>query len=590
MKKILSLIIFILFLVSFGFTQTLSKSEKTKISELMQDIEEAEDDKKFDVVYDKYIEIATIYSDISTSDAEENYNLAFQKAKNSKDKMVVKNLIGTMYENQKDYSKAATFYLDALRYAKETGNEEKFVLNSYITVGYIYESNDQNSTAINYFNEALKLGLKYKNSKQVSRVLNEISKCYKKDGNNDGATKYKNLANMSLEKIEAEISFNKKQNVEKNREIDALINSLSKIGSENIGLKESLTKQINDIKQLQNSLQKLNDTLAHQELALKKVKENLNSKTQELSKVENYLRKRDVALTAAIAIILLITILAILTLRGYFIKKKQHKLLEEQKKIIAAKNEDITGSIRYAKRIQKAILPTESDLKIHFPDSFVILQPKDIVSGDFYWIAEQNDKIIIAAADCTGHGVPGAFMSVLGITYFDEIVNKSYITDSDLIINKLRESIIKSFHVHESASQTKDGMDLALIVVDKNMKKLSYSGAYNPLILIREGEVFVYKADRIPVGFHDKVNHLFTKTEIDLKSGDAIYMFSDGFLDQFGGKHGRKFLLNRLKELLLKIYYKPMNDQKEVLDNAFNLWKGNYEQVDDVLLMGIKIK
>jgi serine phosphatase RsbU (regulator of sigma subunit) len=264
-------------------------------------------------------------------------------------------------------------------------------------------------------------------------------------------------------------------------------------------------------------------------------------------------------------------------------------LLAEQKKIIDAKNEDMTASVRYAERIQKALFSPITSLNKIFPESFIILKPRDIVSGDFYWFSEIGNKIVVAAADCTGHGIPGAFMSVLGISFFDEIVNKSHITESDQIINKLRNNIVKSFHVTDEAGQAKDGMDLTLVVIDKQKMTLQFSGAYNPLLIMRDGEAIVHKADRMPVGFHDKYHTPFTKHEFELKKGDLLYMFSDGFLDQFGGLHGKKFLFKRLQEVLQKICYKSMEDQRDILESAFKQWKGKYDQVDDVLLMGIRI-
>ncbi len=585
--KYFLLLIFI-FTLKIASTQELSSSQKAQISELMQDAQEAESDKNTAKAADKYTEIATIYSNISLSKAEEYYNEAFRLSKTSYEKMSLKNLIGSLYENKKHYAEAAKLYQEALVYAKETENEEKYVLNTYKSIGDMFQKAKQYRTAISYYLEGLKICIKFKNKKTASDILRHISNCYLQNGENQSASKCSGLMDETLEKINKEI-FGKQSNPENSAELSNLRFVISKIGDENKGLKDSLLSQINDIEQLQNQTRSLSDTLNSQQRALSLVQKNLSDKSEQLTKVETYLQQRNFALTAAIAIISIITLLAILTLRGYFIQRKQNKLLAEQKKIINLKNEDMTASIRYAERIQKALFMPITDFNRIFPESFIIFKPRDIVSGDFYWFGELDDKIIVVAADCTGHGIPGAFMSVLGITYFDEIVNKSKISQTDTIVNLLRNSIIKGFHVSDQTVQAKDGMDLSLIVLEKKTMKLQYTGAYNPLLIIRQGEVLIFKADRMPVGFHDKYTNPFTKTEIDVQKDDVVYLFSDGYLDQFGGLHGKKFLFKRLQEVLQKIYHKPMEDQKEIIENAFKQWQGKYEQVDDVLLMGFRI-
>ncbi len=265
------------------------------------------------------------------------------------------------------------------------------------------------------------------------------------------------------------------------------------------------------------------------------------------------------------------------------------KKVVEQKRLIELKNEEITSSIEYAKRIQKAILPLEAEISKLLPGYFIFYQPKDIVSGDFYWFTQKGNKSIIVAADCTGHGVPGAFMSMLGISMLDDIVNHQNIVQSDLILNKLKDSIIKSLHQTNNKGELKDGMDLSLLIIDRVEMTLQFSGAYNPLLIIRNNELYTHKADRMPVGFHFKHNTTFSKTDLNLEKDDMLYIFSDGYTDQFGGVSNKKFMMKQFKSLLLEIHHQPLKAQKKAIKERFFEWKSSYPQTDDIIIIGIKV-
>ncbi len=256
---------------------------------------------------------------------------------------------------------------------------------------------------------------------------------------------------------------------------------------------------------------------------------------------------------------------------------------------LAQKNKDITDSIRYAQRIQDAVLPTTGYVNQLLPECFILFKPRDIVSGDFYWISGKNDRIIFAAADCTGHGVPGAFMSMLGISFLNEIVNKKESLKANEILNELREYVITSMKQTGKRGETQDGMDLALCIIDKNSNKIQYSGAYNPLYMIRNQKLTVIKANRMPVGYYFKETRAFKNHELDIQKGDTFYMFSDGYVDQFGGEDNKKFNSKQYKSLILENHMKPMPEQKTILENTFNNWKGTREQLDDILVVGFRI-
>jgi len=268
----------------------------------------------------------------------------------------------------------------------------------------------------------------------------------------------------------------------------------------------------------------------------------------------------------------------------------QRDLAERQKGEIEKQNLKITDSIQYASRIQTALLPPDILLDNLFEEYFVYFRPRDIVSGDYYWTNKKDDKIIMVAADCTGHGVPGAFMSVLGISFLNEIVNTSHLDSAAEILNKMRDRVKQALRQTGKKGETKDGMDMALAIFDMKNKKIQFAGANNPLYIIRNEELIQYKPDRMPIGIFLKEKDSFTNHTIDVENNDLIYIFSDGYIDQFGGTDKRKFLSTNFKELLLKIHKKPLREQHDLIENNMKEWKGDYQQIDDMLVIGIKIK
>lgn len=266
---------------------------------------------------------------------------------------------------------------------------------------------------------------------------------------------------------------------------------------------------------------------------------------------------------------------------------EQNQQLEYQKAEIEEKTNDILDSIKYAERIQTAILPTDDTLSTIFDgEHFVLYKPKDIVSGDFYWADRFGDQAIFAAVDCTGHGVPGAFVSIVGFNGLNRTVNEFDLRDPGQILDKLTDLVVGTFA--KSESSIKDGMDIALCNIDYSKMVLTYAGANNPLIYVRDGELHEIKANKQPIGeFQNRVP--FTTHTLELKKGDCIYVFSDGYADQFGGEKGKKFKGKALKKLLLDIHNLDMKTQREKLNEVFELWKGDFEQLDDVCLFGVKI-
>ncbi len=274
----------------------------------------------------------------------------------------------------------------------------------------------------------------------------------------------------------------------------------------------------------------------------------------------------------------------------------QRDTLREQRNLLAEVNDslqkaydEIEDSIHYASRIQKAILPPDDYLQKVIPNAFFFYKPRDIVSGDFYWVASKNNKVIVSAVDCTGHGVPGAFMSIVGNNQLNYALNVENETQPSKILRILDDGVTETLRQTQTES-IQDGMDLAMVTIDKKSKKLQYSGAFNPMILVRDGELMKCKADRIPVGGHIiEAEKNFTNNEITYQDGDMIYMYSDGYPDQFGGPKGGKYMTGKFIKFLHQLAGHPVEKQYQLLDEELKSWMGDEPQIDDILVIGIRL-
>lgn len=264
-------------------------------------------------------------------------------------------------------------------------------------------------------------------------------------------------------------------------------------------------------------------------------------------------------------------------------------LAEKQRDEIITQKKELTDSIIYASQIQSSLIPGSELFKKSFSDYFILNKPKDIVSGDFFWISAKGNKTIVAITDCTGHGVPGAFMSLLGIGLLNEIVNDLNIVQPNLILNNLRDKVIKSLAQSGTDEETMDGMDIALITLDRENFTLQFSGANNSLIKIRNNKLCETRGDRMPVGSYLIADKPFTNHEIEIEANDSLYLFSDGYKDQYGWRNNRKLKHSRFLEYLLSIQNVPMKAQKILLGNNLKNWMGDLEQIDDILVVGVQV-
>ena len=272
----------------------------------------------------------------------------------------------------------------------------------------------------------------------------------------------------------------------------------------------------------------------------------------------------------------------------------EQKVKERTEEVVKQKAEieelytDVTASIRYAKRLQDSILPPEKLIKKYFPSSFVLFKPKDIVSGDFYWVGKQKNEFMFAAVDCTGHGVPGAFMSLVGANGLNSAFKEHKLSKPGLILDDLNRYANEA--LNKSADDSiRDGMDITLCSINSKEMKLKFAGANNPVYLIRDGELEIYKTNKFAIGSFNYEEHNYENFEIDLVKGDKVYAFSDGYPDQFGGERGKKFMYKKFKELLVETVNESMENQKRMLEERLAEWMGNYEQVDDIVIFAVEI-
>jgi serine phosphatase RsbU (regulator of sigma subunit) len=269
-------------------------------------------------------------------------------------------------------------------------------------------------------------------------------------------------------------------------------------------------------------------------------------------------------------------------------KEQALNLIARQKIELELRDKSITDSLTYAQRIQEARLPSEIYFRNHFERSFIFFKPKDIVSGDFYWIGEKGKKVFVVAADCTGHGVPGALMSMIGLEIIEKTINEDNIEIPSKILAVLNKGLEKTFSREKNIGTIiRDGMDVGLCIIDKKQKSLKYAGAFLPLYLIRNNSLTEIKADKVIIGMNpDRLP--YSDHELALKEDDIFYIFSDGYVDQFGGSENKKFMYRRFRHLLLTIHRFTVNDQKAILEENFKAWMGSNEQVDEILVIGFR--
>jgi tetratricopeptide (TPR) repeat protein len=523
--------------------------------------------------------------------------------------------IGLVYAEQSDYPKALAYYFKALKIDEELGNKRNMAI-WLGNMGIVYKKQSEYPKALENYFKALKIAEELGDKRIMAHNLSYIGTVYAEQSDYPKALEnyFKAL------KIDEELG-NKRGTAIRLGNIGDLYRETGKFNEAEKYLKQALALSdslgtLNITRDIESFLYQLYDTLGQYKLALIHYKNYIAARdtidNDEKRKQINYLankyewekkeavmkeqqekeralflanqRRNKIILYSVLSGLALVLVFSVFIYRSLRITKKQKQVIEEQKNLVEEKNKEITDSIRYAKRIQNAILPPDKLVQQLLPQSFILYLPKDIVAGDFYWLETKNNTILFAACDCTGHGVPGAMVSVICNNGLNRSVREHGITEPGKILDKTREIVVAEFE--KSEEDVKDGMDISLCALNGN--HLQWAGANNPLWIIRNGELIEYNPNKQPIGKVDNPAP-FTTHHIELQQGDKLYIFSDGYADQFGGEKGKKFKTANLKKLLLSIQHESMEQQKTILQQTFNQWKANLEQVDDVLVMGVSV-
>ncbi|MBL0329223.1 MAG: tetratricopeptide repeat protein [Bacteroidetes bacterium] len=500
------------------------------------------------------------------------------------------NNIGGILKDKKKYQEADDYFQKALTIQKEVGDMSNYTQSLNSRAGNFLLQNKYNEARLCY-QEALPIQEKSKDKFGVATTLNNLGNISLVEGDLSKAQNYLNESLILAKEVGAkdllkESYLNLTNLFQKQRNFEqALYYQGLYIAIKDSIFTEESTKMMAEMNtKYETEKKELQITSLEKDKALSEL---------EINKQKSF-RYNLMAFSA------LIVVLAFVLLIGFYNKRKANKQLEAQKleieiqkAIVDEKNKDITDSINYAKRIQTAILPSKEYIQNYLPQSFILYQPKDIVSGDFYWFAEKNECLILAIADCTGHGVPGAFMSMIGNDILTQIVIEKGIIEPHTILTLLHEGVKKSLKQDNLTGNTKDGMDISVIMFPKNdFSKLYFSGALRPLWFVKSNttEIIEYKGDKHSIGgAYSDQSRTFTLHEIALTKGDTIYLSSDGYADQFGGSDGKKMMTKNMKKLLSTLQSSSMKEQQLNLETHFHSWKANREQVDDVLVFGVRV-
>ncbi len=489
------------------------------------------------------------------------------------------NNIGNIYKNQGNYEKALYYYEQSLRIKEEIGDKSG-IGSSYNNIGAIYNDQGNNEKALEYYEKCLKISEEIGNKSGMGPSLRNIGIIYKEQGN------YKKALECLL----------------KSKKIYEEINVITDLDKTAKALVEVYEKIGKDKKALENHKLYVfvKDSLAKMDAEKQLYKFEIDKKYELEKQADSIKYENEIVLHQAeaktqkqrsngLALIAVIVILSLFIVFGQLKSVKKGKLLVEERNIvIEEKQKEITDSINYAKRLQDGILVPFDLVQSWLSESFILFKPKDIVSGDFYWIEKIGEKIYFAVADCTGHGIPGALVSIICSNALSKSLEEDKIISPGKILDATRKLVEERFV--RSADSIKDGMDISLCCLDVKTKTITWSGAMNPLWIVKKDakEIQELKPDRQAVGMVENPKP-FTEHKIKLVVGDSIYLFSDGYIDQFGGLKGKKYMKGKMKKFVISLQNQSMQEQLVSFEKEFNSWKGNRDQIDDVCVMGVKV-
>lgn len=487
------------------------------------------------------------------------------------------NCLGNSFRENKDFVQSLNYYLKAVKNRREVG-DSMYISQTYTNIGKLYLQHNEYDEAFPYLFQALTLAATYDFKRTLVKTLGTIGNIYLKKKEYTKALDY---CNKSL-KLSKEIGF-LEYIAKANSSISDIYGAPDYSGHNG----DKALKYYKDFVQQRDSI---NTKKANQiDLQFEFEKKESLAKAEQDKKdaiAAEELKQQKTQRNYSFIGLGLVLLFTAFIYRGYKQKQKINLVIAKQKKHIEEKQQEILDSISYAKRLQEAILPPKEFVSKYAPNNFILYKPKDIVAGDFYWAEFINGKFYIAAADSTGHGVPGAMVSVVCSNALNRTVKEFKETETGKILDKTRDLVIETFE--KSESEVKDGMDISLLCIDAINKTVTWSGANNPLWYIDGKELKEIKADKQPIGKIDNPK-TFTTHVIEFKTNTTFYLFTDGFADQFGGPKGKKYKYKQFSDLLMTNHNLELNMQLENANKSFDSWKGNLEQVDDVCVIGIKI-
>jgi serine phosphatase RsbU (regulator of sigma subunit) len=571
-----------------------------------------------------YMNIGAVYQyQANYPKALEYYLKAIKIKEQTKDKKGVAKCFGNLgmiYDAQKNYTKAIEYHQRGLNVLSELGNKDGVAI-CYSNIGSTYNKMLNHEKAIEYQLKSLKIREEINDLNGIARCYGNIGIAYfdqakyreaseyylkglpifKQIGDLQATTNcFVNLSNVSnrlkdykkgIAYGDSALQLSKKIGIVDQERLSYLNLSTAyynvanyKEAYENHVKFEKLTDSIFNI---ENS-NIISDLKTNFEVEKKEAELKAKADAQEII-TQAQKQKQGLILILVSFVLLLTIIFAVFMYRRYKLTQLQRNIIEHQKHKVEEHQKEISDSVNYAKRIQTSFLANEVEFNNHFNDYFILFKPKDVVSGDFYWATSNENKLFVCVADSTGHGIPGAFMSLLNISLLNEsVLSRNFMSTVD-ILNFVRNILILGLKPDERGQGGNDGMDCSLFAFDIKTLQIEFSGANNPLWIVRDGKIIELKADKMPVGRSPKELESFSSYLFQLQKNDLIYAFTDGYADQFGGPKGKKFKYKQLEELILSNSEKLMSQQKQNLDTTFENWKGNLEQVDDVCIVGLRV-
>ncbi|MBI3518724.1 MAG: tetratricopeptide repeat protein [Bacteroidetes bacterium] len=507
------------------------------------------------------------------------YEKALDQAKKFDDKAILSAInfnIGAIYTYTENYKKSTEYYLKSLE-IDEKLKDDIAISDCYVNLGINYSYLSQFDKAIEYSEKGLAIKQRLNDLNGVGAAYYNIGDVYYRQG------KFQ----QAIENYQKTLELCLKTGIYDNTRLaySGLANANYKLGNYKAAFDYHVRfKQVTDSVFNAANNEELNQTKINYELEKKQAEQ------EQINALAESAKKRQNIIIAAVVIVLLtVSVFSLFLYKRFKVTNRQKEIISQQKELVEEKQKEISDSINYAKRIQTSFLANKQEFEKYLSDYFILFKPKDVVSGDFYWACGTGSKIVICVADSTGHGIPGAFMSLLNISLLNEAVLSRHYTSTVDILNFVRKILMLGLKQDETGQGGNDGMDCVLFSIDTNTLEMEFSGAYNPLWIIRDGVIMELKANKMPVGRSPKESESFTSQIIQLQKNDLIYAFTDGYADQFGGPSGKKFKYKQLEEILLRIHQQPFKEQEHYLNQAFEDWKANLEQVDDVTILGFKI-